>query len=190
MSVPLDFTTPHPLRDEAEYDAAAAEIERLLEANPPKGSPEYERLDFFSILVHAYDQERNTSGAEGVTPQDVVEFVLRQRGMTRADLAPVLGGESRAVAFFEGRRALTIPEIVVLREQLKIPADVLLTPPTAAQAADGSDAAALLGEQLGEAQRLASQLAAGDAYGDERAQRLLDVLRAAGDAYDRLTGQG
>jgi antitoxin component HigA of HigAB toxin-antitoxin module len=51
----LDFTKPHVLRNIGEYRAAAAEIDRLLDEDPRRGSDACNRLEFLSVLVQAYD---------------------------------------------------------------------------------------------------------------------------------------
>lgn len=121
----LDFTTPHVLRNEAEYDAAVAEIDALLDLDPPAGSVEYERLEFLSVLVQAYDEKHYPMG-ERSTPQSVVDFMLEQKGMTRADLTEIMGGRSRVSEFFSGKRPLSRGQIERLRDALGIPADLLL----------------------------------------------------------------
>ena len=55
MAEVLDFTQPHLLRNEEEYDIAVAEIDALLDVDPPPGSEAYERLEFLSVLVQAYE---------------------------------------------------------------------------------------------------------------------------------------
>lgn len=47
----LDFSTPHVLRNTREYRAAVAEIDRLLDADPKRGTVEHDRLEFLSVLV-------------------------------------------------------------------------------------------------------------------------------------------
>ena len=42
-----------PIRNESDYDATLAEIERLMDAAP--GSPDAERLDVLVTLVEAYE---------------------------------------------------------------------------------------------------------------------------------------
>ena len=44
-----------PIRTEADYEAALAEIERLWGA--PAGAPEGDRLDILATLVDAYENE-------------------------------------------------------------------------------------------------------------------------------------
>jgi HTH-type transcriptional regulator/antitoxin HigA len=120
----LDFTKPHVLRSEEEYDAAIIEIERLLDLDPAAYSEDYERLEFLSVLAEAY--ERVHFKIEGGTPADVVEFMLEQKGLGRAEVNPLLGGEHSAAEFFAGTRKLSRDEIERIRDLLGIPADLLL----------------------------------------------------------------
>lgn len=121
----LDFSTPHVLRDEREYERAVEEIDALLDADPPAGSPEYERLEFLSVLVEEYE-DRHFPMGEDVTPQEAVAFMLEQRGLERTDLAGWMGGPSRVSEFFAGKRPLSKGQIEALREKLGLSADILL----------------------------------------------------------------
>jgi HTH-type transcriptional regulator/antitoxin HigA len=121
----LDFTKPHVLRDEAEYNAAVDEIDRLLDTDPDPASEAYERLEFLSVLVQAYE-DTHSPLEELPTPQAVVEFMLEQKGFSRSDLAKWLGGKSRVSEFFRGIRPLSLRQIEALREQLGIPSDLLI----------------------------------------------------------------
>lgn len=82
----LDFTQPHVLRDESEYNKAVEEVDGLLDADPPEGSVDYERLEFLSVLVEEYE-ERHFPMGEDVTPREAVDFMLEQKGLDRSDLA-------------------------------------------------------------------------------------------------------
>jgi HTH-type transcriptional regulator/antitoxin HigA len=126
MGVPvLDFRRPHVLRTAAEYKAAVAEVDRLLDRNVKKGSAGYDRLELLSVLIQAYEDE-HVPELSASTPQDIVAFMLEQKGMTRGELTPHLGGRSRVSDFFAGKRALSTRQIKALRELLGIPADLLL----------------------------------------------------------------
>jgi antitoxin component HigA of HigAB toxin-antitoxin module len=54
--------------------------------------------------------------------------MLEQKGLSHDDLAQWLGGESPMLAFLEGTCSLSLPQIERLREQLGIPADLLISP--------------------------------------------------------------
>lgn len=122
----LDFSRPHVLRDEREYEAAVAELDALAYANPGEGTDEYDRMVFLSVLVEAYEAENGPIDTRDVTPQQVVRFALEQRGMERAELHEVMGGKSRVSEFLNGTRGLSLPQAKRLRDLLGIPLDVLV----------------------------------------------------------------
>ena len=122
----LDFTTPHVLRNAREYKTAVAEIDRLIDAGADdRTRASEERLEFLSLLVEAYE-EQHYPRDESSTPQSIVAFMLEQKGMTRTDLVPLMGGKARVSEFFSGKRRLSIEQIRALRERLGIPADLLI----------------------------------------------------------------
>jgi HTH-type transcriptional regulator / antitoxin HigA len=125
MSGVLDFRRPHLLRDEHEYDAAVAAIDRLLDADPRPGTPDHEKLEFLSVLVEDYE-DRTIPQPGAVSPAEAVDFMLDQRNLTRAHLHVLMGGRSRVSEFFSGKRALSRGQIAALRDFLRIPADLLL----------------------------------------------------------------
>ena len=124
-SAALDFRKPHVLRNARGHRAAVAEIDRLLDVDPQRGTEAYDRLEFLSVLVAAYEDTHDPIDERG-TPQSVIDFMLEQRGMTRADLAPLMGGRARVSEFFSGKRRLSVTQIRRLREELGIPADLLI----------------------------------------------------------------
>lgn len=125
MKEKLDFTAPHVLRSTGEYEAAIAEVDALLDLDPVPSSVEYDRLEFLSVLIEAYE-EAHYPLRETLTPQEMVDFMLDQRGLSRSDLGAILGGRSRVSEFFNGRRRLSISQIQRLRQYLGIPADLLI----------------------------------------------------------------
>ena len=127
MAKPLDFRKPHMLRNDAEYEAAVEAIDRLLDLDPEPGTEGHERFVFLSVLVQAYEEQHVS--LEAATPQEVVDFMLEQRGMIRADLTELMGGRSRVSEFFSRKRPLSLGQIQALREAFGIPADVLIEGP-------------------------------------------------------------
>ncbi len=124
MTAVLDFSKPHLLRTEAEYQAAIAEVERLLDEDVVAGSEGYDRLEFLSVLVEHYEDEHYPMGP--VTPRQAVTFMLEQKGLRRSDLDDVMGGKARVSEFLGGKRDLSKSQVAGLRRLLGIPADILL----------------------------------------------------------------
>lgn len=120
----LDFSKPHVLKNDTEYEAAIAEIERLLDEEVERASEGYDRLEFLSVLVEHYEENQYPMGT--VTPQQAVTFMLEQKGLERSDLDEVMGGKSRVSDFLNGKRDLSKSQIEGLRRILGIPADILL----------------------------------------------------------------
>jgi HTH-type transcriptional regulator / antitoxin HigA len=126
MVTVLDIATPHILRTEAEYEDAVAEVDRLLRVDPQYGSKDYDRLELLGVLISEYEERHNPMDDSDLTPQQIVEFMAEQKGLTRGELADVLGGRSRLSDFLRGERNLSKGQIEALREHLGIPADLLL----------------------------------------------------------------
>jgi HTH-type transcriptional regulator/antitoxin HigA len=126
MQTVIDIPTPHVLRTEDEYDAAVAEIDRLLDLDPAPFTEDSDRLELLAVLVEAYEARHNPIDDSELTPQDVVDFMLDQKGMTRAELAGIMGGRSRVSDFFNAKRELSKAQIEALRDKLGIPADLLM----------------------------------------------------------------
>lgn len=107
-----------------EYDAAVSEIDTLLDRGRLSREDE-DRLEFLTLLVESYDDAHYEMG-EGSTPRSVVDFLLEQNDMTRAELAPLMGGRSRVSDFFNGRGQLSLGQIQKLRERFGVSADALI----------------------------------------------------------------
>jgi HTH-type transcriptional regulator/antitoxin HigA len=114
-----------PIRTEDEYDHAQQIIRQLLREPHPEGSFAYDVLEVLAILLQDYE-EKNVPELPNATPQEIVQFISEQRGITQGDLAEILGGRSRLSEFLNGKRALSIGQVKSLREQFGIPADLLI----------------------------------------------------------------
>ena len=121
----LEPSRPRVLHNEKEYRVALEATRKLLERNPAKGTREFELLELFALLLEDYEA-RHVPEPPVPAPQAVVDFMLEQRGMTRAELGEHLGGRSRVSEFFAGKRALSTNQIKALRDLFGISADLLL----------------------------------------------------------------
>jgi len=114
--------TVRPVRTEADYEAALAEVDALMDAAP--GSPEGDRLDVLVTLVQAYEARHHA-----VTPPDPVDairFRMEQRALRPRDLEPYIGGRGRVSEVLNRKRSLTLPMIRRLATGLALPAEVLV----------------------------------------------------------------
>lgn len=111
-----------PIRSEADYDAALAEIEGLM--NSGQDTPEGERLDVLVTLVQAYETEHYPM--EAPDPIALIQFVMEQRGLERVDLEPMIGSRGRVSEVLNRQRPLTLGMIRRLHSGLGLPADALV----------------------------------------------------------------
>jgi HTH-type transcriptional regulator/antitoxin HigA len=126
MATPVRMISdsPHLLRNAREFRAAVREVDALLDAEGP--AEDKERLAFLSVLVQEYEDRTNPLDEARGSPQEIVAFMLEQRGMRRTDLAPLMGGRARTCSMERRRRPEKNSDTRALRAALGIPADMLI----------------------------------------------------------------
>ncbi len=117
----MDIT---PIKTDADYRAALAGIEALMNAEPD--TPDGDRLDVLATLVEAYEARHFPIAAPD--PIAAIKFRMQQMGLTRKDLEPLLGTRGRVSEVLSGRR-LSLSMIRRLNAELNIPAEVLIKEP-------------------------------------------------------------
>jgi HTH-type transcriptional regulator/antitoxin HigA len=114
----------HPIKSEADYRAALAEIEHLFAAE--LDTPDGERLDLLTTLVEAYEGHRHPIAVPD--PIEAIVYHLESRGLTRRDLEPYVGSRARVSEVLNRKRPLTLEMIRRLHIGLGIAADILIQP--------------------------------------------------------------
>jgi HTH-type transcriptional regulator/antitoxin HigA len=120
-----------PIRTEADYEQALAELEHLWGA--ANGTPEGDRLDVLATLIDAYEAEH--CPMDPPDPVEAIKFRMAQQGLTRKDLEPLIGTRTRVSEVLNRKRSLSIAMIRRLHDRLGIPAEVLIRPSRKARAA-------------------------------------------------------
>ncbi|MER8485455.1 helix-turn-helix domain-containing protein [Mesorhizobium sp. M1322] len=113
-----------PVRSEADYEAALAEVERLWGAK--SGTPKGDRLDVLATLIEVYEEKHHRM--DPPDPIEAIKFRMEQQGLSRKDLEPIIGTRGRVAEVLNRRRGLSIEMIRSLHEQLGISAEVLIRP--------------------------------------------------------------
>ena len=119
-----------PIRIEADYEAALARIDELMDAEP--GTPEGEELDVLTDLVEHYEAKHVSIGYPSAVA--AIGFRLEQAGLTQRDLVPFIGSRAKVSEVLSGKRRITMPIARALHEHFGIPAEVLLQEPGASLA--------------------------------------------------------
>jgi len=113
-----------PIKTEADYEAALAEIERLFDAG--LDTSEGDRLSVLATLVEAYEEQHFSIPAP--EPVEAIRYYRESRGLTRRDLEPYLGSRARVSEVLNRKRPLTLEMIRQLHTGLGIPAEILVQP--------------------------------------------------------------
>lgn len=113
-----------PIRTEADYRAALADISALMESDPSPGTLKGDRLDILATLVQAYEARHFPIDAPD--PVEAIKFRIEQSGLTVKDLEPIIGRPNRVYEVLSRKRPLTLAMIRRLHRSLGIPAEVLI----------------------------------------------------------------
>lgn len=112
-----------PIRTEADYEAALAELEWLM--NEGEETPNLDRLEVLSTLVGAYEAAHYP--AEKPHPIEAIQYYIESRGLTRTAFSAQIGTTPHRLSeILNLRRPLSINMIRRIAEATNIPADTLL----------------------------------------------------------------
>jgi HTH-type transcriptional regulator/antitoxin HigA len=132
-----------PIRTQADYEKALAEVERLWGAKS-----EGDRLDVLATLIDAYESEHYP--IDPPDPVEAIRFRMEQQGLSRKDLEPLLGTRTRVAEVLNRKRSLSIGMIRRLHDRLGTSAGVLIRSSRNEKAARSSAAGCAAESELSE----------------------------------------
>ncbi len=77
-------------------------------------------------LIAAYEQAKWPPRTPRIA--DVIRYLMDQHGLSRTDMAPILGTASRVSEVLSGKKGLSMTMVQRMRARFGVPADVLLPP--------------------------------------------------------------
>lgn len=113
-----------PIRTEADYLEALAQVSALIDIDPDRDSHEGERLEIIGTLVQAYEAEHLP--VDPPDPIEAIRFRMDQSGMGVKDVVPFIGPLNRVDEVLARKRPLTLKMIRRLNKGLGIPAAMLI----------------------------------------------------------------
>jgi HTH-type transcriptional regulator/antitoxin HigA len=113
-----------PIKTEADYDAALAAVDRLMDKEPELGTPESDQLEMLVTLIQAYEAKHYPMPAPD--PIEAIKFRMEQGALTRRDLEPAIGGDGRVSEVLNRKRPLSLTMIRKLNAMFGIPVDSLI----------------------------------------------------------------
>ena len=112
-------------RNEKEYDAAVAELNRLLdEVGDNTKDARYRLIETLSALVEAYDDQHYE--VPDVLGVEMLRYLMEEHNLVQADLAAEFGSQSVASEILNGKRELNIKQICKLAERFHVAPAVFL----------------------------------------------------------------
>jgi antitoxin component HigA of HigAB toxin-antitoxin module len=108
------------LKNEAEYEAALAEIESMID----DAQFDKDQLELLALLVKDYEDKYYP--VDLPDPVEAIKFRMEQMGLTRKNLEQYIGNKSKVSEVLSGKRRLSLSMIHALHQGLGIPAEVLL----------------------------------------------------------------
>jgi HTH-type transcriptional regulator/antitoxin HigA len=112
----------NPIKTERDYDLALERINLIFDAQPE--TQEFDGLDILVTLIEKYEAIHYPIPAP--EPIEAIRFMMEQNAMNDSDLGILLNSRSRVSELFNRKRSLTIKQIRILHEKLKIPAAILI----------------------------------------------------------------
>ena len=110
------------LKTEDDYNQALIRLDEIFHA--PADSKEGDEAELLSILIEKYEDDHYP--IEPPDPIEAIKFRMEQIGMTKKELAEIIGYKSRVSEIFSRKRKLTLKMIRNLHVQLKIPYESLI----------------------------------------------------------------
>ena len=113
-----------PIKNDADYEAALAEIDRLFDAEPD--TPEGDKLEVLVTLVEVYEDKHYDLPPPD--PIDAIEYYIDSRGLSHKDLVPYIGHRAHVSEVLNRQRPLSLSMIRNLSAGTGIPASILIQP--------------------------------------------------------------
>ncbi len=111
------------IKTEDDYSQALKRLEEIFHA--PANTPEGDEAEVLSILVEKYEDENYP--IDPPDPIEAIRYRMEQTGMSKQDLARIIGYKSRVSEIFSRKRKLSLKMIRNLHEKLKIPYESLIS---------------------------------------------------------------
>jgi HTH-type transcriptional regulator/antitoxin HigA len=119
--------TIHPIRTEADYQAALQLVAPYFENEPEIDSDAGAHFEAMMTLIEAYEAKHYP--IDPPDPVEAIKFRMEQQGLKPKDLQPMIGQLNRVYEVLNGKRKLTMAMVWKLHIGLGIPAESLIRQP-------------------------------------------------------------
>lgn len=110
------------IRSKKDYTAALQRFEQVFQAK--MGTPESDEADVLALLIKNYEDTHYP--IDSPDPLAAIQYRMEQQGITKQELAGILGYKSRVTDLFNGHRKLNLGMIRKLHLHLNISYETLV----------------------------------------------------------------
>jgi HTH-type transcriptional regulator / antitoxin HigA len=110
------------IQNEADHADAKRLVEKLMGSNDPQNGA---RMLAQARLVEAYERAQWPRTAPGLPV--LLNYLMDQHSLSRADLVPLLGTARRVSEVLNGKRDLSVTMVRRIRERFNVSADLLVS---------------------------------------------------------------
>lgn len=112
-------TMPRRIETEAENEKYLKIVEQLMSRGEENISPEEEKLlDLLVTLIE--DFEARAYPMKQIPPNEMLKYIIEERGMKQKDLLPIFGSEGIISEILKGKRQINLRQAKDLSEFLKV----------------------------------------------------------------------
>jgi HTH-type transcriptional regulator/antitoxin HigA len=111
------------IENDADHADAKALVAKLMTSSHPENAL---KIAAQARLIEAYERNRWPRRTPDLT--DILTYIMDQHGLSRSDLAEILGTPSRVSEILSGKRDLSMTMVQRLRERFHVSADLLIPP--------------------------------------------------------------
>ena len=113
------------IHNEEAHEAAITELDKLMERNPRRGTPEFDQMELLALVIRDYEDKRFGKPLPP-DPIEAIKFRMDQSNLKKKDLTPFLGNMKNVTEVLNRKRPLNLKMIRALHRGLGIPAESLL----------------------------------------------------------------
>jgi HTH-type transcriptional regulator / antitoxin HigA len=113
----IQMGAPRLIESDQELDVYTRALFDLTAKEDPTGD-EIDAINLLSTLVQRYEAERFP--IPDIPPVEMLRYLMELKGMTQADLAPVLGSQPLVSLILGGARNLTVAHITALSKLFQV----------------------------------------------------------------------
>lgn len=110
------------IKSKKQYHAVLERFEDIFQSK--EGTPESDEADVLALLIRDYEDQHFV--IEAPDPIEAIRYRMEQQGITRKQLAGILGYKSRVTDLFKKNRKLSLAMVRKLHSELHIPLESLI----------------------------------------------------------------